>query len=709
MQMNHKFLAPLAVAILAVFGVVGCGGGGNSTGPVTVTVTPSNPSVAVGSMQTFTANVVGGTTPATVVWSVTGAGTIDPNSGVYTAPATVPATNDVVTATSQNETGSAIVNVTASQTLQISPGGPVVPAGGTKQFSASADGNPVGSVTWQVNGIAGGDCVSPPSNPTAPCHGTIDGNGNFTAPLSPPPGGTTTITALSGTDSGTTGATIQYSSASLTSDGSIGQYAFQYAGSDFINNGFPLDVAGSILTSGSAGSNGGTITGGEIDINSATVGVTIAAAVTGGSFTVSPTDGRVSMTVLTSSQSISSFTFQLAMTTNQHALLIDFDNFGTGSGTLDAQNSSSFGGSLSGNYVFTFSGIDPNFVPLFAAGAFTANSGSIPVNSTNPNAPTNTQDVVGQGLTTPVVTNDISLNGTYTASADSNGRGTIALTSTTLGTLNFAFYMIDQTHANMVETDFGPTAPLLYGQIFSAPTNATPLTTGVTFTAGGAATNLSPYVIGGVFNLNNTSIASGGVLDINTAGKSQVATAITGGNYTNSTGSGTVPGRFTMSITNAKGNIQFAAYTTTINTALLIQIDTNTAGSTGTAYQQSSPLPLVGSLATNLTGVGASKTLGSFEQDASGEVVLGANSNSTVVTSGTLDLNSGASGPITLPINASKSTFTTATPTSPRGTAVLSTANGPFSLTYYLVSPTTALYIDTDTNRVASGVFLKQF
>jgi hypothetical protein len=117
----------------------------------------------------------------------------------------------------------------------------------------------------------------------------------------------------------------------------------------------------------------------------------------------------------------------------------------------------------------------------------------------------------------------------------------------------------------------------------------------------------------------------------------------------------------------------------------------------------------VGSFATNLTGVGASKTLGSFEQDVSGQVVLGTNSGTPVVTSGTLDLNSGASGPVTLPINAAKSTFTTATPTSPRGTAVLSTPNGPFSITYYLVSPTTALYIDTDSNRVAVGIFLDQF
>jgi hypothetical protein len=712
--MTQKFLPAVALALTAIFGLVGCGGSGNSTGPITVTVTPSNPSVAVGSMQTFTANVVGGTTPATVVWSVTGSGTIDSSTGVYTAPATVPTTNDVVTATSQGATGSAIVNVTASQALQISPGGPAIGAGASQTFSATAGGNPVGSVVWQVNGLTGGDCVAPSPAATTPCHGTIDGNGNFVAPLSPPPGGFATISALSGTDSGTTNATILYSSASLTSNGTTGQYAFQYAGSDF-TSGFPLNVSGSILTSGSPTSTSGTITGGEVDINSVFfAGVAPGVAITGGSYNLTAgsgtgtSDGRVTLTILVNSNptTISSFTIQAVLTTNQHGLLIDFDTFGTGSGTIDAQNTNSFAGSLNGNYVFTFSGLDPNQFPLFAAGAFAANGGSIPINPTN--APTNTQDVVDQDLTTPIVTNDVSLNGTY-SSVDASGRGQVALISTTLGTLTFSYYLIDQTHANLLEIDASQTASLVSGQIYSAPTNATALTGGIAFTAGGSSggSQFNPYVIGGVFPVTGTTIGTGGLLDINTSSKTQTATPITTGTYNNSTASGNVPGRYTLSLTTAKGTIQFAAYTTTINTALLVQIDTNTNGSTGTAYQQTSPVALLGSFATNLQGVGESKTLGSFEQDASGQVVLGTNSGTPVVSSGTLDVNNGISGPVSLPINTSKSSFKA--PTNNRGTAVLQTANGPFNITYYLVSPTTALYIDTDANRVAAGIFVDQY
>jgi hypothetical protein len=272
--------------------------------------------------------------------------------------------------------------------------------------------------------------------------------------------------------------------------------------------------------------------------------------------------------------------------------------------------------------------------------------------------------------------------------------------------------MIDQTHQNMVETDILASTPLLFGQMFSAPTNPTALTGGIAFTAGGSSGggNYNPYVIGGVFPVTGTSISTGGLLDVNTSSSSQTATAITSGTYNNSLASGNVPGRFTLSLTTSRGTVEFAAYTTTVNTALLVQIDTNTDGSTGTAYQQSSPpATLGGSFATNLQGVGATKNNGSFEQDLSGQLAL--SSTSTAATGGTLDLNSQSSGPLTLTVNTSTTVINTPVPAnSNRGTAVIKTNNSAsFGLTYYLVSPNTAIFIDTDANRVGAGVLLKQF
>jgi len=289
---------------------------------------------------------------------------------------------------------------------------------------------------------------------------------------------------------------------------------------------------------------------------------------------------------------------------------------------------------------------------------------------------------------------------------------TLNTITTTTAPINFSFYMVDQTHANMVETDILTTTPLLAGQICSAPANATALTNGLAFTAGGSAggNSFNPYVIGGVFGLTSngsSSTITTGLLDINTSGRSQVGAAITGGTYSNSLAAGSVPGRFTLSITNSNNSIQFVAYTTAINTALLVQTDNNTDGATGTAYQQSAPpVNLTGAFATNLSGVNHRNGF-TFEQDVSGEVVLATNSGAPVIDSGTLDQNSIALGPVTFPINAAKSTF--GTPASNRGTAALSTANGTFNLAYYLVSPTTALYIDSDSSRVAAGIFLNQF
>ena len=142
---------------------------------------------------------------------------------------------------------------------------------------------------------------------------------------------------------------------------------------------------------------------------------------------------------------------------------------------------------------------------------------------------------------------------------------------------------------------------------------------------------------------------------------------------------------------------------------MLVEIDTNTDGSTGTAYQQSSPpAALSGSFATNLQGVGATKQA-SGEQDLSGQVVLSA--TSTTPSGGNLDFNSQNQGFGTLSINTAKSIINA--PASNRGTAVIKTVSGAgnstFDLTYYIVNPTTAIFIDTDTNRVGAGVFLQQF
>jgi hypothetical protein len=142
----------------------GCGGSSHTTA-ISVSVMPTTATVAVGKTQQFAATVTGSTNTA-VTWSVVGGvsnGTIS-TTGLYTAPATVPNPPQVtVTATAQadsRKSANATVTVTAasaSGSVSVSPSSAAVPDFGTQQFTASVNGVPSTAVTWQVNGVTGGN------------------------------------------------------------------------------------------------------------------------------------------------------------------------------------------------------------------------------------------------------------------------------------------------------------------------------------------------------------------------------------------------------------------------------------------------------------------------------------------------------------------------------------------------------------------------
>ncbi len=320
MRNRIQFFGLLAIAVAAMFTLAACSSGGGGSHPTIndLVVLPGSSSIGISQTAQFSAFLNGAST--SVSWTAS-AGTID-GTGLFTAPSTPGGVT--ITATSGSNTGTTSVNVVAAQTLVVNPAALTIPAGGVQSFAAT----PNAGVTWSVNGITFGDCVAPLVGSVTQCHGTIDGNGNYTAPLSPPTGGTVTIGAAAGGNSGTSTAQILFSSASLTTNTiGTGQYAIAFTGVDFAN-GFPVDVAGSIITSGSASSATGSITGGEMDLNagSATPGVAVGVQVTGGSFVVGPLDGRTSLLLALASNSVAqSFTLQATLGNSQHALLINFE------------------------------------------------------------------------------------------------------------------------------------------------------------------------------------------------------------------------------------------------------------------------------------------------------------------------------------------------------------------------------------------------
>lgn len=167
---------------------------------VAVSINPTSANVQTGATQQFSATV-SNTANTVVTWQVNGVtggnatvGTIN-STGLYTAPASVPAGSVTVTAVSQADTtksASATVNVTAPPvivTISVAPVSANVPTGGTQQFTATVSGSPNTAVTWQVNNVTGGDSTG----------GTISSSGLYTAPVALP-GSSITITAISQAD-----------------------------------------------------------------------------------------------------------------------------------------------------------------------------------------------------------------------------------------------------------------------------------------------------------------------------------------------------------------------------------------------------------------------------------------------------------------------------------------------------------------------------
>lgn len=165
--------------------------------PITVALNPTSTAVVVGAARQFAATV-GGTSNVGVTWSVNNTpggdatvGTIS-SSGLYTAPAAVPAGAVTVRATSAADptvSGQATVTVQPPPppVVAVNPTVASVTAGQTQQFSANVTGAANTSVTWSVNNIPGG-------NNTV---GTISASGFYSAPLSVPNPASVTIRATS--------------------------------------------------------------------------------------------------------------------------------------------------------------------------------------------------------------------------------------------------------------------------------------------------------------------------------------------------------------------------------------------------------------------------------------------------------------------------------------------------------------------------------
>ncbi|WP_306601923.1 right-handed parallel beta-helix repeat-containing protein [Geothrix sp. 21YS21S-2] len=163
---------------------------------VVVALTPASASVSSGATQLFTSTVTG-TTNTGVVWAVDGisggnatVGTVSGTgaTATYTAPAaagthTLKATSSADPAKSSTSS----ITVLGPVTVVVNPTSATVATGATASITATATGGSTQTVTWKVDGVAGGNSTV----------GTLTGTGATVTYTAPALAGSHTVTATS--------------------------------------------------------------------------------------------------------------------------------------------------------------------------------------------------------------------------------------------------------------------------------------------------------------------------------------------------------------------------------------------------------------------------------------------------------------------------------------------------------------------------------
>jgi hypothetical protein len=452
-----------------------------------------------------------------------------------------------------------------------------------------------------------------------------------------------------------------------------GTYTFSVEGQD--QSGI-FAMAGSLMA---CGCSNGNISTGTVDVVDP-LGPTPAAAIGSNSVYSISQDGRgfakLFITPVGGTQSEVDVDFVL--TSGSHGLIIRFDGNGTGSGTIDLQSTATLGDVA---YAFFLSGSDNANIPLATAGAFTLSGGTI--------SPAGVEDFNYQA--TSSAHSQLSLTGTVTT-----GSGTapgIAALNTSFGSLAFDVYAIDSTHLKLIESDG---KAILVGDLYTQ-SSATIPNENLVFTMAGLDSSGNPFAAGGLMSSDGNSLITTGAEDVNDLGTvdggANPAVPLTfNGNFAATGG-----GRFQIGLTNFFGGASFAAYPSD-GGLFLLEIDSGLgAGVTsGLALAQTAGATITASSGYGLNLTGADVVNGG-ELDEIAEF----KTTGSAFTNGLLDEND--NGVIDNPQNFGGSY----TVSNGSGSAT-GVSNGLQSMFFYVADNTTVLFLSTDPNQAAQGLFQLQ-
>lgn len=435
---------------------------------IVVTVSPANATVQVGQSFQFRATVQNDPANKGVTWHIgssgdtactpTLCGTIDAN-GKYTAPITVPNNPDLVTigisvgATSVADPSKfsnwSLVKLTpAPDSVLVSPSVATIHIFGVQQFTAAVGSDiPSTGVIWSLSGTG---C-------TGDLCGTIDRNGNYTAPPVVPTPATLTVTATSAavpTIFGTSAVTI--AGGTGTNQELNGQYAFLYKGVYFNNF---LTVAGTFTADASGGfanfASSAVFLNGVVDAPSVFRGFSLidhfhpsstysVNADNRGTMTINlangfPTDGlTINLSIALDSFNDSGIATKGRLTSADQSIF----GIGYGSGFIVRQDPAAVAAaSIDGSYAFGLSGNGTAGL-LATVGRFTAGGGNFSAGQA---------DLNNSG--TPAINQVIT--GIYDASTvPGQGYGTASFTIPDLPpNLEFAFLVVSADELVFIETD----------------------------------------------------------------------------------------------------------------------------------------------------------------------------------------------------------------------------------------------------------------
>jgi len=714
---NKRFI--LLVAILSFVGfLAGCGssgGGSNPTNPITVSITLPSSSMKVSTMQTLTAVVGNDSTNAGVTWSCTpsgSCGSFNPTTSAgstattaYTAPSA--ATTVTVTATSVTDpTKSANADIKITTTpppvaVTLSPTPITMPTGGKAAFSAlvSNDSQNKG-VTWTAT-CGGTACGALSASSTGSGVAT-----DFTA-SSIAAGATLTITATSVADtSASASATINVTN--LATNLADGTYVFSAAGEDNVavsgsNCAGVLNVACSpYYVAGAFKVSGGAIVGGEQDfIDLGTIDTQD--PITGGSIlTGFDATGNLLINLITTN--LGTETFNAKMVSATRALIIEYDNGATSSGTLDLQGTTV--APLSGGYAFSLAGLDGSgsSLPVGLGGVINVDgSGSISGNGSVFDI--NDAGSLGQGQTFNA--------STVTAAPDGFGRVVFNMvpSSSSIPTISMVGYIVGPNHIRLVETtdNFnGTTGGVALGQGSSTGTFSSASIAGTSFVFGtigadpnggfmvaGELTTNSGGTVSGFLNANDLSISGvqapigfAGTYTVDPTGRVTLS-SLTGGGLT-------ITAQFYLSGLSTATNVSGDGIAT------VLTMDASDVLS-GLAYQQTggglfTATSFFGNYGMNATGF-------DFANENEFDAVGPALADGVNALSATVDLNfivppatptaNVAVTPASFTANANGEFFT--------GTITgldIDTPGNADNFAYYMIDTTKAIAIQTDSNQM---------